>query len=199
MALVGLPLEGGVVRTVRMSDPPKSSELQRRQEAGCLPYPSRLAYRLIVTPTSETKNAYVFDERPQRTKGAGRVNEHDRYRQARYGKVLRSHHVPVAPFVTFANQQEQKQGNMGISQKLSTAEEPLAYQRRLQGNVRDEDYVMCGGFHPLPGQYYYKPGQGITVMPQPIVQLQRMYLRDVVPPPARLVAVPEGKSTMASI
>ncbi|ORC85267.1 uncharacterized protein TM35_000361270 [Trypanosoma theileri] len=201
MALVEPSLGSGIVRTVRIVDPPTPSELQRRKEAGCLPYPSRLAYRLIVIPTSESDSAFVSYEDYPGTKGTGRANARDQYRQARYGELLRSHHVPIVPFMTFPNQKEQEQyrGSMGKAGGIPSAEELLAYRRRLRFKMRDEDYVMCWGFHPSPGQYYYKPGHGINVMPRPIVQLQRMYTRDVEPAPACSIAVSEEKLTIAPI
>ncbi|KEG10353.1 hypothetical protein DQ04_03831030 [Trypanosoma grayi] len=185
MALVHTPSGSGAICTVRNNDPATPAELQRRHEAGCLPYPSHLAHRLVVAPAASVVPPLAFESAAAKSPEEERwmeehraANERDQQRQARYGALLRSHHVPVVPFSTFKERQ-------GKNRPMITSEELKAWREHSRWGVRGDDYVMCRDFHPGPGAYLHRGGYPPSMVSQSTVQLERIYIRDVAPLPPR--------------
>ncbi|RNF04712.1 hypothetical protein TraAM80_05046 [Trypanosoma rangeli] len=197
MALAHAHHGGGAIYTLLNEDPPSADALARACRAGCLPYPNRLVRRLIVVPAaaphideSSTAESPLQAQRLQKTREA---NAQDWERGARYAGLLRSHYVPLVPFSTFAAPLK------GLCTIPTIAEYSAAAGQPHFARPKEEDYLMCGGFHPGPELYCRRGKPRMGVVEQQTVQLERMYPCEVMPLPPRILDLPSSASVLFPI
>ncbi|ESL09254.1 hypothetical protein TRSC58_03029 [Trypanosoma rangeli SC58] len=197
MALARSHHGGGAIYTLLNEDSPSADALARARRAGCLPYPNRLVRRLIVVPAaapqideSGTAESPLQAQRLQKTRKA---NARDWERGARCAGLLRSHYVPLVPFSTFAGPLK------GFCTVPTIAECSASAGQPHFARPKEEDYLMCGGFHPGPELYCRRGKPRMGAVEQRTVQLERMHPREVVPLPPRILDLPSSAGALLPI